>query len=127
MKHLNIQPKPIKHRGTIHNGENYPNSIYNANTFGKHHTTIRIWGVEANHVNGPQKFDRTFKIGDTVTYDSYNFIYLGQIVKIGPKTVTVKTDLRDNVRMDLFDFIRKNRLLDLETIEKENNETSMCV
>ena len=124
MKHVNIQPKPIKHRGVIHKGENYPNSIYNAITS---KNQIRINGVEANHAKGPQKFDRTFKIGDTVQYDSYNFIYLGTIAGIGPSTVTVKTDLRGNVRMNLFDFIRKNRLLDLEKIEKENNETSMCI
>ena len=127
MKHLNIQPKTIKHRGVIHVGKNYEGSVYNADTFGKHHTTIRIYGTEANHVNGPFQFDRTFKVGDTVQYDSYNLIYLGQIIKIGPKTVTVKTDLRDNVRMDLFDFIRKNLRLDLEKIEKYNDEESQCI
>ncbi len=47
MKHLNIQPKTIKHRGVIHEGKNYEGSVYNADTFGKHHTTIRIYGTEA--------------------------------------------------------------------------------
>jgi len=125
MKHLNIQPKPIKFRGVIHVGKNYEGSTYNAETS---KNTIRIWGFESNNVHGGYKFDRTFKIDDVVEHDSYNYHYVGPIVKIGPKTVTVKSEHGNgNVRLNLFDFIRRNRNLDLKKIEHDNHETSMCI
>ena len=122
--HLNIQPKSRTYKGKVFEWKNDVGSVYNAVT---KKDSVRIYGVESNHVNGPFKFDRTYKIGDTVQYDSYNLIYLGQIEKIGPSTVTVKTDLRDMVRMNLFDFTRKNLKLDLEAVNKYNDEESQCI
>ena len=125
MKLLNIQPKPIKHHGVIHTFKNYEGSVYNAETF---KDSIRIWGFESNNVKGGYEFDRTFKIDDVVEYDSYNYHYVGPIVKIGKKTVTIKSETRSgNVRLDLFDFIRRNRNLNLEKVEKDNFETSLSI
>ncbi len=123
-KHLDIQPKSKTFKGKVFEWKNDVGSVYNADTS---KNSIRIHGTESNHVNGPFQFDRTFKVGDTVQYDSYNLIYLGQIIKIGPSTVTVNTDLRDNVRMNLFDFTRKNLKLDLEKIKKYNDAESQCI
>ena len=71
--------------------------------------SIRIRGVYGNHVNGPQAFDRTFRIGDTVERDSYNLSYTGIITKIGPKTVTIQDDcLSKTSRLDLSTFVWRN-------------------
>lgn len=74
----NIQPK----RGT----ETF--NIYNADI--KKNESIRIFGTYKNHVNGPQEFDKTFKVGEWAEYDSYNLKYNGEIVAIGEKTVTIE-------------------------------------
>jgi hypothetical protein len=98
--------------GTVYNAEVTPG------------VQVRIWGVEANHVNGPQTFDRVFKVGDVVEHGSYNLHYTGPILALGAKTVTVKDDCGSgkNKRMNLTNFCWRNWNLDLVKIAKRNGE-----
>src|SRR5688572_5540085 len=80
-----IQPKPYKRGGTTYQ----PNADAEFHAEIIKNKSIRIFGTYPNHKDGPQTFDRTFKVGDIVEYDSYNFSYTGPIVAIGAKTVKV--------------------------------------
>ena len=87
--------------------------------------SIRIHGIYRNHVKGPQVFDKTFRIGNWVEYDSYNTSYTGLIVGIGAKTVTIApygdTEHRKR-RLDLTEFCWRNWDFDLEVIARRNAE-----
>lgn len=85
--------------------------------------SIRLHGVETNHVNGPVAYDRTFELGDTVAMDSFNLVYLGQITLIGSKVVMVK-GRTGTKRLTLLTFSRRNRLFDLEKTARQNSATS---
>lgn len=76
--------------------------------------TLNIIGV-----CGKESFDRTFKIGDTVEVGSYNLIYTGEIVNIGEKTIKVNDTGRVRM-MKLGEFVYRNWNLDLESINKVN-------
>lgn len=81
--------------------------------------SIRLYGTEANRVNGPQTYDITFKLGDGAVYGGYNFRYTGKITAIGPKTVTI-TDCSKRVhRLDLYSFSFWNWNYDADRIAKE--------
>ena len=69
-------------------------------------------------------FDRTFKIGDEVEYDNFNFIYTGTLVVITDKCVTIQ-DGSQRHRLDLYEFARRNWDLDHEKIRKNNHEVLM--
>jgi len=86
--------------------------------------SIRLHGVETNHVNGPVSYDRTFVVGDVVEYDSYNMSYTGRILSIGRSTVTVDASCTGDkkCRLDLANFSWRNRLLNLVKIYRENSE-----
>lgn len=83
--------------------------------------TIRIYGVY-----NKTEFDRTFKVGDEIEYDSYNFNYTNPILKIMPAGVKV-TGHGGAKHMNLESFIWRNWDLDLEKIAKNNLETSYCI
>jgi hypothetical protein len=128
----NVQPKPYRGRPR-------------ANTQGTYHAeiqpgrSIRIFGVMTNHgrydpvlrqtVPDPQAFDRTFTMGDEVEYHSYNLIYTGRIVGIGPKTVTIKHYPHSDTvtRLDLYSFIDRNWDFDAARIDKHNAEEMQCL
>lgn len=98
---------------------------YHAEIEPKH--SIRIFGIYRNLTRGPKPFDKTFRIGDWVEYDSYNMSYTGQIVAIGAKTVTVAPygDLDGRKRrLDLYEFCWRNWDFDREAIAKRNSEWS---
>ncbi len=82
--------------------------------------SIRIHGTDGHNAAHQFAFDRTFKVGDVVEYDSYNMSYTGPILAIGPSTVTVKTMHRKNARMSLYDFCSRNCRLDLDKIAARN-------
>lgn len=83
--------------------------------------SIRLHGVESKRRHGPVTYDKTFEIGDTVVMDSYNLVYMGQIVSIGPNTVTIKGDLGTK-RLNLERFSWFNRLFDIEATARRNAE-----
>ena len=84
--------------------------------------SIRLYGIDRNRVGGPVAYDRAFNIGDTATYDSYNLIYLGKIVAIGAKSVTIDDDGK-LTRLNIYDFSARNRCFDLAKIEAHNRDT----
>lgn len=82
---------------------------------------IGISGEYSNHVDGPQKFNRRFRIGDEVEYDSYNLKYTGKITAIGKTTVTI-TDRQETRRLSLYDFIWRNWNFDAKMAAEHNAE-----
>ena len=88
---------------------------------------IRVYGWDKTRRTDGEKtfFDRVFKLGDKVEYDSWNLSYLGDIVAIGAKTVTIEGSRKKRLRLG--EFIDRNRYLDLEETAKRNHETSMCI
>lgn len=84
-------------------------------------TSIRLFGEYRG-----ESYDRTFEMGATVDYDSYNLTYLGEIVGIGAKTVSVK-DMGRVKRLKLYTFNWRNRNLDLEAIAERNHDTMMHI
>lgn len=100
---------------------------------------IRLYGYQGEYDYLAKKwsfkiYDRTFQVGDTVEYDSYNYKYLGTIESIGPKTVTVdENGTFDHIskkqirRMSLYQFAWRNWKLDLEKISQSNYETSLYI
>jgi len=65
-------------------------------------------------------------VGDLAEYDSYNLHYLGTILKITEKTVTMNEQYGTARihRLSLHEFCRRNFDFDLERIKNENFETS---
>jgi hypothetical protein len=90
---------------------------------------IRIYGSYSNHVNGPVDYDITFKIGDRAEYDSYNLKYVGDIVAIGPKTVTIKhyAHSDEKSRLDFGKFAWRNWDFDAQETSDYNANESMYI
>lgn len=76
-------------------------------------------------------YKRTFNIGDTAEYDSYNLHYLGEITAISEKTVTIvsyKGSCNEKAhRLSLYEFDRRNWDMDLAETIRRNHETSMHI
>lgn len=121
--HRNINPKPYTRYGKKHQPVETVNT-YNADIVpGK---SIRIFGVYRNTCKGEINFDKTFQVGNYAIYDSYNLIYYGQIVAIGPKTITIKHYANSNQvsKLDLHTFCWRNWDFDLQkSIEYNQNES----
>lgn len=79
--------------------------------------SIRIYGTY--HDGDPKPFDKTFRLGDSCEYDSYNLKYTGVIVSIGPKTVVVD-DNGTRRRLTLYDFTWRNWDFDAAAIADHN-------
>ena len=119
----NIQPKARKVRGEIY--QHVDSNTYNADIeCGK---SIRIYGTYRN--GKTQQFDRVFKIGDEVEYDSYNLHYTGKIIAIGNKTVTVDTQrtYSPTKRLDLHTFCWRNWDFDAAETARYNAEEMLCI
>lgn len=87
--------------------------------------SIRIYG---NYKGNNKAFNITFKIGDKAEYDSYNLKYIGEIVSIGEKTVTIDPGHRDKKsRLSLAEFCWRNHNFDAERIAKENAIESLYI
>lgn len=122
---LNIVPRPFKRGGISFPRENTQGTYHAETSKGQ----IRIHGVCTNHVNGPQPFDRIFKIGDAAEYDSWNLKFVGNIVAIGPKTVTVKHyhNSANVTRLSLYEFVDRNWDFNEERHAKYNAEELRCL
>jgi hypothetical protein len=81
--------------------------------------SIVVYGVNHNHVRGPVLLDRTFAVGDAATYGGRNIDYIGTIVSIGEKTVTVR-DGQTTRRLPIGEFARLNKDFDLVKSEAHN-------
>jgi hypothetical protein len=119
----NIQPKQRTWRGQIMTPST--TDIYNAEI--NKNELIRLYGTYKNAMK-PINFDITFKIGDSAIYDSYNFSYVGKIIAIGEKTVTIDENpgmnYSRNRRLDLYEFCWRNWDFNAERIRKEISEWS---
>ena len=105
-------------------GSRFPESIYKADIT-EDKQSIRIHGNEANCKSGVRPFDITFKVGGSAVYGSYNLTYVGTIVSIGEKTITIETGSAHQPRkqrLTIGDFIWKNYNFDLEKIKAINAE-----
>lgn len=129
---LNIVRKPHRHLGRTITPTPETNREYNAEIV--KNQSIRLYGwtrgtkfgydVDRSGRNPwTQPFDRLFRIGDIVEYDSFNLAYTGKIVAIGEKTVSVQPEHRSKVvRMSLHEFASRNYDLDLDALRKRNAE-----
>ena len=129
---INVQPKTYNRRGIIYTPKN-TNGVYHAEI---NRDSIRIFGVQTNVVpqlhnteehGGGCKFNKTFKIGDHAEYDSYNLKYVGKIILIGAKSVTIQAYGNENHRLDLYHFIWRNWNFVLDEVEKYNSEERMYI
>jgi hypothetical protein len=104
--------------------------------------SIRLYGAYKNHceysnnpdgthtrIDQPKPFDITFKIGDVAEYDSYNLKYLGKIVAIGEKTITIDPgyNWEGKKRLDLWHFAWRNWDFDINKIREYNAEERMYI
>lgn len=123
----NIVPKARKYNRVQGIAPTNSQGVYNAEIIPG--DSVRIYGTMTNHVKGPQAFDKTFKVGDKAEYASFNLIYVGTIVRIGPKTVTVKHYAHSATvtQLEIFGFVDKNWNFDEEKINRENAIESQCL
>lgn len=89
--------------------------------------SIRLHGARWAGQECERKHDITFNVGDQAVYDSYNLTYVGEIVAIGPKTVTIVNQFGEKKRLSIYEFNWRNRHFDLEKIARDNHATSMCI
>lgn len=52
--------------------------------------SIRLVGTLQNTCKADPRVDRTYRIGDKAIYGGFNLTYIGRIVSIGAKTVTIQ-------------------------------------
>lgn len=75
-----------------------------------------------------QGYDRTFRLGSTAEYDSFNLSYFGEIVSIGERTITIsKKWKKETARLDLASFSSRNRDFDVHAAAAQNSETMMHI
>ena len=91
--------------------------------------SIRLYGVFKNLCAGPRPYDITFQVGDRAEYASYNLPYVGTIVSIGAKTVTIEHGLhqKERSRLDLEHFASRNWNFDEAKIDAENLIEMQCI
>lgn len=117
--YLNVQGKPYTQFGRTY--ERSPDKGHNVSVTPG--VSVRLFGIDGNKYGGPVAYDKTFRVGDVCERGSFNLVYLGRIVAIGEKTVTIVDDLRQRkTRMSLDVFSRRNRDFDLAAIQKRNAE-----
>jgi hypothetical protein len=100
-----------------------------------HHATIvpgesiTLYGVDCNRYvrnattgnmeAGEVRYARTFRIGEIAEWGSYNLSYMGTIVAIGRKTVTIE-DHGSKHRLALAKFAWRNRHFNAEAAQRQN-------
>ena len=86
--------------------------------------------IECRYENRKEPKDTfiIFNIGDTAEYDSYNLSYLGTIVGITDKTVTIDPGFNSkHRRLKLNEFCSRNWDFNLELTNKRNFETMQTI
>jgi hypothetical protein len=84
---------------------------------------IVLWGIRSTR-HGLTPYRVEFRVGDVAVYDSYNLDYLGEIIAIGPKTVTIDASATGHGRrrLDIHQFNWRNNDFDLDRIRRRNSE-----
>lgn len=117
-----VTVEQIKERDSKRFGRHIPGRVADG-----HKATIVLGeSITLHGVDRGLAYSKTFKIGDTAAYHSYNFVYTGEIVAIGEKTITIK-DHDTVTRLALYSFDWRNFDLDLESIAARNHETMMTI
>lgn len=138
--HRNVKDRDYKRGGVIHEGasreghhvEVKPGEyirLYGAEKRPVKTTVLNgDWKTEEVWVEGEVPYDITFRVGDTAEYGSYNLHYLGEVVSISAKTVSILPEHGTKVkRLRLYEFSWRNDNFDLEKIRARNLEESMCI
>lgn len=81
--------------------------------------SLVIAGFDTGYAKGGAAYERTFAIGDMCRYGGMNLDYVGMIVSITAKTITVK-DGSTVKRLTIADFARKNRFFSVEASAARN-------
>ena len=113
--------KAHTHRGVFHPEEIIPNAYAEVIPG----VSIRLFGI-----HNREAYDRTFRIGDEVAYDSFNMTYTGAIKSIGAtgSVAVIKDRGRpQTARLDLETFNWRNRQLDLVAIDERNRDVMMSI
>lgn len=122
MQVVPILPKQRKFRGQVYNDALIVGEA-DAHAHIERNQSIRMVGRYNN-----RDFDITFKMGDTVEYDSYNLSYHGEIVGITDKGVTIRPQYYTTTkRLGLHTFMWRNYDFDLERSNAQNLETSYSI
>ncbi len=82
--------------------------------------SISIFGVDTNRVKGPTPYDRTFCIGDSAEYASYNTSFYGKIVGISATRVRIANHFGRISSLKIGEFARRNRHFVLSEVEASN-------
>lgn len=120
----NLQAKSVTRKGVTLT----PRIAYHHNAEIVPGVSIRLYGLGGAQIGstGNESYDRTFKIGDTAEYHAYNIHYLGKIVAITEKTVSIEEENGTKHRLELYDFDRRNHDLDLASIAIRNADQLAC-
>ena len=103
-------------------------------SFGRNES-YRVTNVAKQYVvvellkNGEMITMKRFEIGDSAEYDSYNLSYIGKIVSIGEKTVTIQEKGLNGRkhRLDTQTFAFRNYDFDLAEIAARNHEMMLSI
>jgi len=123
-----LKPKDRKHRGQNHTyTAETKQDMYRFNAIVEHDgSRITLAGVDFHG----QAYTKIFKVGDIATYDSWNLIYTGEIVKITDKAVHIVKNKghkynEKTMRLDLYQFASQNWDFDADKAAKHNSEEMM--
>lgn len=100
------------------------NQEYNVSV--EHNQSIQINCTYMN-VHNPKPTEVKFLIGDSAEYSSYNLSYIGTIISITEKTVTIKDNFNEVHRLKLENFCWRNFNFNLEKVTESNRLESYCI
>lgn len=119
-EYQHIRSKPIKqfeHRFQFRKGDDY-------NTVIQPGESIRIYGSIRPGSEFEKQFDLTFKVGDHAVYGGSSLLFIGRIVLIEPKFVTIRRfEYGPKVnKLSIYEFCWRNWDYDASRIDQENFE-----
>ena len=120
---IRVYTKARKQRGIVYPAQATDYSV----EFGAGLITIFKDDKNGNPVRG-----RTFDIGDKAEYDSWNLSYIGDVAKIGKKTITIiaykgHSGMERAHQLDLNAFCYRNWDFNLGDAQAHNNEEMMYI
>lgn len=85
--------------------------------------SIVLFGITGTPYRGFKGYTRRFAIGDVAEYDSFNKSYLGKVVGITTKRITIEPGYSEKKRsLDLYQFNWRNNKLDVAETVRRNQE-----
>ena len=118
-----IEKVEIKTKARKRFGQVYPAQVTGTFAEVERNKSIRIYGKYSN-----RDFDKTFKMGESAEYDSFNLTYYGEIVGISNKTVQIKESHGGRIhRLDLYTFMWRNHNFDVDAAFEHNANERMYI